>query len=276
MSSAGPKRLTDDLWLAAHDSVNGKPKIGQWPLAVGLATGLLAELVYHRRLELRDGELFRDSALEAPDDPALLPVLAGMANEERSWPTAPVAAAGPPPMGRWGSRAPQDDWPARAHPADRHRQRGHDLDEWISYLAYEDRAERRVIERLSRTGLIRQEERRRLFGGITVRYRPNDSFVAGTPANAITSTLQSGRQLSWSGLFLAGLFLATGLHHHALATLSAAERSLLTQQLNRGLHEQDLPGLAHLPRSQQQPDLQQMSRELLRAANAAVGAAAMR
>jgi hypothetical protein len=44
--------LTDDLWLAAHDSVNGKPQIGDWPLGVGLATGLLAELV-HGKLRVR-------------------------------------------------------------------------------------------------------------------------------------------------------------------------------------------------------------------------------
>jgi Golgi phosphoprotein 3 GPP34 len=276
MSSAGPARLTDDFWLAAHDSVNGKPKIGAWPLAVGLATGLLAELVHDQFLELRDGELFRDNARPAPDDPALRPVLAGMVNEERTWPTAPVTA-GPPEMGGWGARAPQyGDRPMQVQPPDRHRQRGHDLGAWISYLAYEDRAEKRVIDRLSRTALIRQEQRRRVFGSTTMRYRPYDSFVSGTPANAITSTLQGRRQLSWSELFLAGLFLATGLHHHALATLDAAEKSLLSQQLKYGLHDHYLPGLLDLSGREQVPDLQQMSRELLRAADTAVGEAAMR
>lgn len=50
MPSAEPPRLTDDLWLAAHGSVNGRPSIGDWPLGVGLATGLLAELVHDREL----------------------------------------------------------------------------------------------------------------------------------------------------------------------------------------------------------------------------------
>ena len=49
MPSAEPPRLTDDLWLAAHDCVTDKPWIGDWPLGVGLATGLLTELVHDRR-----------------------------------------------------------------------------------------------------------------------------------------------------------------------------------------------------------------------------------
>ena len=89
-----------------------------------------------------------------------------------------------------------------------------------------------------------------------MRYVPYDSVAAGTPASRISGNLRSSRVLSWSELFLAGLFLATGLHHHALFTLDPAERSRLTQQLGRGLDE--------------------MSRELLKAADAAVGEAAMR
>jgi hypothetical protein len=65
-------------------------------------------------------------------------------------------------------------------------------------------------------------------------------------------------------LFLAGLFLATGLHHHALATLSPNERSLLARQIQQGLQDRGKPGL------------KEMLQELLRAADAAVGEAAMR
>jgi hypothetical protein len=134
----------------------------------------------------------------------------------------------------------------------------------MAYLAYERRAEARVIERLSRTGLVRREERRRLFGGATARYVPSDSNVSGTPANTIINAIQTARALPWSGVFLAGLFLATGLHHHALATLSSYERSLLNQQIRASLA------------SEGKPRISAMLRELLRAADAAVGEAAMR
>jgi hypothetical protein len=285
--------LTDDLWLAAHDSVNGRPQIGDWPLGVGLATGLLAELVHGQLCVLEQGELFRTTA-EAPDDPALVPLLLKMETEERSWPTpqpsptrgqarAPAAAydhQGWPPAPRhaqhwpptaqdnrgWLPAAHGGDWQPEAHGGQRrqppvqqenpHRERGHKLGEWISYLAYEKRAEERVIARLSRTGLVRRDEHRRLFGGKTVRYVPYDTVAAGTPATTISGALQRRRVLSWSQLFLAGLFLATGLHHHALSTLDPAERAQLTQQLGRRLDD--------------------MSRELLKAADAAVGEAAMR
>jgi hypothetical protein len=247
MPSAEPTRLTDDLWLAAHDGVKGARLIGDWPLGVALATGLLAEFIHGRFLELRGGELFRTTKATAalPSDPALRPVLVTMQAEEQAWP-APARA--------WAHEG-QGGWLPPAREETRHRQPGHRLTAWISYLAYERRAEDRVLDRLSRTGLVRREEHRRLFGGTTVRYVPCDSYVSGTPANTITHAVQTGRTLSWADVILAGLFLASGLHHHALATLTPHERSVLTDSL-RGLDEQ--------------------SRELLRAADAAVGEAAMR
>jgi hypothetical protein len=127
---------------------------------------------------------------------------------------------------------------------------------WLPYLAYDGRAEQRVVERLSRSGLVQRRERRRLFVGTAVQYVPYDSNIAGGPANVITSAVRRRDRLPPEALLLAGLFLATGLHHHALATLSPDERSGLAEQLHRGL---DGP-----------------SWELLRAADAAVGAAAMR
>lgn len=259
MPSAEPWRLADDLWLAAHDSVNGKPQIGDWPLGVGLATGLIAELIHGGLLELRQSELFRTTA-ELPDDPALHPLLVKMEAEEQTWPPPPPARA------RATVRARDDfDWPPRASDGggwpprqeeNRHRKRGHELGVWLAYLAYEQRAEARVIDRLSRTGLVRRQERRRLLGGTTVSYAPYDSVVSGTPASTIRSAVQSRRRLNRSQLVLAGLFLATGLHHQALATLSPFERSHLTEELIHGLDE--------------------ASRELLRAADVAVGEAAMR
>lgn len=271
MPSAEPRWLADDLWLAAHDGVKGARLIGDWPLGVGLAAGLLAELVDGGFLELRDGELFRTAA-ELPTDPALRPLLVKMEAEEQTWPRpAPL----PPSRVRaavraqddlgWGPRASErGGWPPPVRPETRHRLRGHQLDKWMAYLAYEQRAEARVVDRLSRAGLVRREERRRLFGGTAARCVPCDSNASGSPANAITQAVQHGRPLPWSGAFLAGLFLATGLHHHAFATLSSHERSLLGRLIKTGLTDTGSPGV------------KAMLRELLRAADAAVGEAAMR
>ncbi|GAA3907131.1 GOLPH3/VPS74 family protein [Actinoplanes auranticolor] len=259
MPSAEPTRLTDDLWLAAHDGVKGARLIGDWPLGVALATGLLAEFIQGGFLELREGELFRTAKAAAalPSDPALRPVLVTMQAEEQTWPvpTAPVRA--------W-AHDEHSGWLPPVRQETRHRLPGHQLNAWISYLAYEQRAETRVLDRLSRTGLVRREEHRRLFGGTTVRYVPCDSYASGTPANTITHAVQTGRRLSGSDVVLAGLFLASGLHHHALATLSPYERSLLAQQIQAGLTDTGEPGI------------KAMVRELLQAADAAIGEAAMR
>jgi hypothetical protein len=290
MSSVQPLRLADCLWLAAHDSLDGKPRIGEWSLGVGLATALLGELVHHGCLEIRDGELFRvDGA--GSDDPALRPLLDKMAAEESNWTPAAAPPIPPRPRAPTGSHQgrrqpyPGADWPTQAfetpvwppHPdgspqrtyppddgyriaqqpeQNRHRRRGHDLRQWMSYLSYDRRAEIRVVDRLSRTGLAQRHEHRRLFRESTVRYVPRDSVMAGTPASRVRIAVQSGRGLDRMQLVLAGLFLATGLHHHALETLSPLERAQLADELKTGLDD--------------------MSRELLRAADAAIGEAAMR
>ncbi|MFI7543814.1 GPP34 family phosphoprotein [Actinoplanes sp. NPDC049599] len=269
MLSAESTRLTDDLWLAAHDGVKGARLIGDWPLGVGLAAGLLAELIHGGCLELRDGELFRTTKAAAalPTDPALRPLLVTMHAEEQTRPATParVRVTARAREEQWGPRASEcGGWPPPVLQETRHRRPGHQLHAWISYLAYERRAEARVLDRLSRTGLVQREDRRRLFGGTTVRYVPCDSNASGTPANTITHTVQAGRALPCSGVVLAGLFLATGLHHHALATLSPSERSMLTRQIQLGLDDKATTGM------------QAMLRELLRAADAAVGEAAMR
>jgi hypothetical protein len=281
MPSAEPTRLTDDLWLAAHDERQGKPHIGEVALGVGMAVGLIAELVHGKLYELRGAQLFRTTA-ELPDDPTLSPLLQKMAEEEQSAPPSvraharmqtarddfdwPPAAHGTPRWppaaddGRgWTAAAPYDDLKprhARVRQEEQHRPRGHDLRRWMSYLSYERCGELHVIDRLARRGLVHRQERRQLFGGVTVRYVPYDSVVSGLPANRISFTVSSGRLLPLPDLLLAGLFLATGLHHHALATLSPSEHALLSEQLVRRLDDP--------------------SRTLLRAADAAVGDAAMR
>lgn len=283
MPPAGPTRPADDLWLAAHDSVTGKPQVGGWALGVGLACGLLAELIHGGFLRLLQGQLFRTSAVSA-DDPALRPVLAKMADEEQASPAsaAPARAAAWAPAGR-----ASHDWPAQnlyrqrsalADPAGwedpsptsealgRHRgtaegdfrrgSYGHELGTWLSYLAYDARAETQVIERLARRGLARRVEQRRFLRPASVVFVPCDSVAAATPANRISVAVQNRRRLDWSQLCLAGLIVATGLHHHALATLTSDDRSRLNDELRRGLDDQ--------------------TRELIRAADITVAEAALR
>jgi hypothetical protein len=287
MLSVGSKRLTDSLWLAAHDGLRSRPRIGEKPLGVGLATGLLAELIYDGCLELRDGELFRTDTSHCPD-PALQPLLDTMAAEERRWapPHTPLEPRPHPtthPRERWSPPDPASrsaEWPTQVfgiyqpvgaapgfsttahrhqpcppHEEVRHRRRGHDLRQWMSYLAYDRRAEDRFVNRLLHTQLVRKQQRLRLLGGATVRYLVRDSAVSGMPASRLRTAVQTGRRLDREELLLAGLVLATGLHHHALATLTAVERSRLADELKRGLDA--------------------MSRELLRAADTAIGDAAM-
>ncbi|MEV6299860.1 GPP34 family phosphoprotein [Actinoplanes sp. NPDC051861] len=232
MSSVEPGRLADGFWLAAHDSVGVKPRIVGWPLGIGLAAGLLAESIEGGFLEVRGGELFRTTA-RFPEDPALRAVLQAMAREERDWSSLPpllesTLARGPVP-----GRARNGTGMVRRGCSG--RRRGHDLDSWLSYLAYARRAEDRVVERLSRDGLVRREESHRLFGRSRVRYRPLDSAVAGQPASAVTVAVRRGDQLDRACLLLAGLMAATGLHEHALATLTSADRAALNGQLKNGL-----------------------------------------
>jgi len=49
--------LADDLYLAAHDSGRGRCLLTPTTLGLGLAAGLLAELVLWRRLEVQDARL---------------------------------------------------------------------------------------------------------------------------------------------------------------------------------------------------------------------------
>ncbi|MBG0569175.1 GOLPH3/VPS74 family protein [Actinoplanes aureus] len=245
MPSAVSTRLTDDFWLAANDGTKRKEQvIADWPLGVGTAAGLLGELIYAGYLELRDGELFRCGETMS-DDPALHTVLATMAEEEQRWYSAAPGQA-------WQQN--DQAWPPQAE--SHHRRRGHALGTWLSYLTYERRAEKLVVDRLSRTGLVQLQEQRRWLGRPTVRYVPYNSVASGSRASAITTAVRHEHPLSRRQLFLARLFFATGLHQHALATLTPRERSRLADRIAEGLDP--------------------MSQELLMAADATVGEAAMR
>lgn len=262
MSGIGP---SDALWLAAHDGAGHARLIGDRPLGLGLATGLLAELVHCGWCQLWDGRLFRKEA-SPPADLVPRALLTQMMVDEQNWPPLPAEPdhwhpeAVLPPGTYVGAHAPRSPGhgrsPARHAVAEtRPPGPGHDVAEWMSWLAYEGRAEGLVGDRLARLTLVMRDERRRLFGGTTVRYIPRDLNVTVYPASVITSSVRRDLKLSWEDLFVAGLLLATGLDKHALATLTQSDRSVLLAQL-KGLDEE--------------------SRALLRAADAAVGDAAIR
>lgn len=218
--------LTDDFWLAAHDTFSGKPQLVAGPLGIGLAAGLLGELLFTGHISVSKGRLYLHFA-PPPEDPALAPILAQLDEEERS----------------------------RQHLAgEAHEQSGHDLYEWIRYLAIEDRAAQLVTNRLSQSGIVTLEQRRKFFGGSTSRFVPRDSYVSGIPASRIITGLQRRERLDLQTLVLAGLLLATGLHQQALESLTPNERAHLADQLK---------------------SMNPMLRELLRAAEQIVGEAVM-
>lgn len=253
MPSAGSTRLTDDFWLAAHDGgFDGKRLIGDWPLGIGLATGLLAELVRNAWCELWDDRLFRTRLDEpqTPRDPALHAVYEQMKEDEKDWPP-------PPPRSRTYIGAHAQERAGLAWPLEPTRPPGpgHDVRQFMSWLVYDNRAEKLVGDRLARDGLVRRETHRRRFRGTTVRYVPCDTTVLGFPGSAITNAAHNNLELPWQGTVLAALFYATGLHEHALATLTQDEHAALLKQI-KGLNE--------------------AWRVLLRAADAAVGDAAIR
>ena len=256
---------TDDFWLAAHDGHKNSRVIGDTALGIGLGTGLLVELVHGGWCQLRgdEGLLFRREDVSPPTDPALHVLLDQMRSDEKDWPP-PQPQPQPSPPGiyhgahaaprrseltttRGGLRRPPG--PEEDHPPGL----GHDLREYISWLAKE-RADKLVRDRLIRSGAVRREERRRLLGGTTTQCIFDDPTMTGYPSSGLTFAVRGGRELPWSGLVFAGLLIATGLDQHALSTLTPSERDALRGRLS-GLDRQ--------------------SAALLLAAEAAVGDAAL-
>jgi hypothetical protein len=203
MPSPDEPTLTDDFWLTAHDTVNGKAQLAAQPLGTGLAAGLLAELLFTGNISVQDGMLYPQLA-PVPHDAALSPIVAMLDEENRA---------------------------TRRQSGPAHRQSGLDLREWIRYLAIDNRAADLVTNRLSQRGIVILEQRRKLFGGATSRFVPRDSYVSGVPANRIIVTLQRRETLDQRVLTLAGLMLATGLHQQALESLNSDERAALAGQL---------------------------------------------
>lgn len=220
-----PPRLADDLWLAAHDTPNGKSQLADRPLGIGLGGAILGELLFTGNIIVDSGNVLVRFA-QAPDDPALAPAVRQLEDEDRRRRQRPAA-------GQQGEMK---------------------LREWIQYLAVDNRGQELVTHRLSLAGVIRREQRKSLFGGVTTRFTPVDSIISGAPVSRINVELGRRIALDQVRLTLAGLFLATGLHEQVFATQTPDDRTELGRQL-RTLHP--------------------MLRELLRATEQVVGEAAM-
>ena len=204
----------DELWLAAHDTVNGKARLARAELAVGLGTALLAELMFWGCLTIHRGRLHvRDST--EPDDVALHPIITQFMNEE----AAAQRSSGATTAGEFNGRS-----------------RGQDVRQWIAYLAADDRAFDLVVNRLSRAGLVERHERRTL-GGRRVSYIPRDPNLAGWPASRIGTAIRRRESLDDGDLTVAGLFLATGLHQKALFQLDSGDFQELSTQLRTRMHD---------------------------------------
>lgn len=201
---SSPPDLTDDFWLVAHDTVNGKSALATRALGTGLATGLLVELLFAGNIAVQDGLLYPQLMTPPPQDAALDPIVR-MINQE--------------------------DQAQRREAGVLHRQSGLDLREWIKYLSIDNRAADLVTNRLSQRGLVVQEQRRKMFGSPVVRFVARDSFTSGTPAVRIITSLQRRELLDHRSLALAALLLATGLHQQALEALSTGDRARLADQL---------------------------------------------
>src|SRR5215472_17242233 len=82
----GTGRIADDVWLLAHNDVTGKPYIQPRPLGLGLAGGLLAELVLDGALSVAEDELTVADGHRPPADELAHMVLGIVASEREAHP----------------------------------------------------------------------------------------------------------------------------------------------------------------------------------------------
>ena len=114
----GTGRVADDIWLLAHSDLTGRPYIQPRPLGLGLAAGLLSELVVAGALVVAGEQIMVTGRRRPPGDALAGQVLGLVAGEREGHPvrdwlaylartapagvTARLAAAGYlAPAGRW-------------------------------------------------------------------------------------------------------------------------------------------------------------------------------
>jgi hypothetical protein len=167
----GTGRLADDLYLMAHHEVSGRPFLQPRVLGIGLAGGLLAELMLAGGIGLRyDGAVLAGAVLAGADQP-------GLPEDGLARRTLGLLAAEQP-------------LPAR---------------DWLLFLARS--AAEDVADRLERSGYLRRIGGRWRPG----RRVPVDADWAFAPLLRVRAALDPGRPWSPHGVTLAGLAVACGL-----------------------------------------------------------------
>ncbi|WDZ82135.1 GOLPH3/VPS74 family protein [Micromonospora cathayae] len=164
--------IADEFFLIAHDDSRGRPRLNPTATGLGLAAGLLGELILTGRITVAGG---RVSVLDRrpPGDALAGTVLAQL------------------------TRAGQ-------HPAVR---------TWLGLLART--AATAVGERLSRTGVIRRQEKRGLLR-TTVSYVATDRNALAWPATRLLALLDRPQPPTVPDALLIGLVSATGLTREVL------------------------------------------------------------
>jgi hypothetical protein len=171
-----PRALADQFWLMSHDDRDGRARLGDRALGLGLASALLGELARDERIMVKAGEL-----LVGRLEPADL----------RS---DPVAA-----------------WVSRHLVAE--RQLGHPLAAWLAFFAQE--ADIWVTDRLHRQGVLNRKEARRFLVSRAV-YVPADMSAAAMPGARVRMALVNRRDMPADDRFLLGLVRATQLQSDVL------------------------------------------------------------
>lgn len=176
---AGTGLLADDLFLLAHHDVTGRPFLQPRALGLGLAGGLLAELVLAGWIR----------------------VVPHMAATDRTVPT---------------DKHPAGEMPAgdlQCHVVglllgERDR---HDVSEWLAFLSRS--AVQGVGGRLARAGYLVREPGRLWRAG---RWMPADSDCAFAPLIRARAVLDPARQPGIADVVLTGLAVACGLGSRVL------------------------------------------------------------
>jgi Golgi phosphoprotein 3 (GPP34) len=187
---AAPLDVADDLYLIAHDSVSGGARLHSAAVDLGLAAGLLGELLLAGLATMEGGLL---TAVDVrPAAPANLAT------------RSPAPEAMPLTRQVWNEMF-REPW--------RHPPRT-----WLTVLA--PGAQQRVVERLAAAGHVTVTRSRR---GAPPRAEPTDWNKAGWPAARLPILLSRGDQFSWHDLVLLNLLNAIGLRDF-LTTLDASAR----------------------------------------------------
>jgi Golgi phosphoprotein 3 (GPP34) len=164
-------RLADDLFLICHNERSGRCRVTQRSAGIGLAAGMLAELVLGGHLAVRDGRLCPGPATSGPTDRMLQDVLASMS----------LTAMGPPRR---------------------------DVATWLKFLAIE--AVEDVRHRLIGEGAMAQVAARTLGRGRRTVYVPTDPNAAVWPAIRLAKHLSQGLPMTVEDKVLTGLVTAIG------------------------------------------------------------------